>query len=85
MHTLIQLWYSEALHWTRMKKDRIVKSELRNVIEEARTILPGVQALFGIQTMPVFNTRFDEFTNRSNFHGQVSHQYGTSSKTSPEQ
>jgi len=23
--------------------------------------------------------------NRSNFHGQVSHQYGTSSKTSPEQ
>jgi hypothetical protein len=28
---------------------------------------------------------FAAFSNRSNFHGQVSHQYGTSSKTSPEQ
>jgi hypothetical protein len=33
-------------------------SEMRNIIEEARVILPGVQALFGFQTIAVFNDRF---------------------------
>jgi hypothetical protein len=32
--------------------------EMRNIIEEARVILPGVQALFGFQTIAVFNERF---------------------------
>lgn len=32
--------------------------EMRNIIEEARVILPGVQALFGFQTIAVFNDRF---------------------------
>lgn len=31
---------------------------MRNIIEEARVILPGVQALFGFQTIAVFNDRF---------------------------
>jgi hypothetical protein len=35
-------------------------SEMRNIIEEARVILPGVQALFGFQTIAVFNERFDD-------------------------
>lgn len=32
--------------------------EMRNIIEEARVILPGVQALFGFQTIAVFAERF---------------------------
>jgi hypothetical protein len=35
-------------------------AEMRNIIEEARVILPGVQALFGFQTIAVFNDRFAE-------------------------
>jgi hypothetical protein len=44
-----------------------LKDEMRNVIEEARMILPGVQALFGFQTMAVFNNRFEELTKPSRF------------------
>lgn len=33
---------------------------MRKIIEEARVILPGVQALFGFQTIAVFNDRFVE-------------------------
>lgn len=35
-----------------------VDEEMRNIIEEARVILPGLQALFGFQTIAVFNQRF---------------------------
>ncbi|WP_229518569.1 DUF6328 family protein [Massilia sp. PAMC28688] len=31
---------------------------MRDIIEEARVILPGVQALFGFQTIAVFSERF---------------------------
>lgn len=34
--------------------------EMRNIIEEARVILPGIQALFGFQVIAVFNDRFEE-------------------------
>jgi membrane-associated HD superfamily phosphohydrolase len=34
--------------------------EMRNIIEETRVILPGIQALFGFQTIVVFNDRFAE-------------------------
>jgi hypothetical protein len=37
-----------------------LKDEMRNVVEEARMVIPGVQALFGFQTMAVFNQRFTE-------------------------
>lgn len=37
-----------------------LNEEMRNIIEEARVILPGVQALFGFQTIAVFNDRFTE-------------------------
>lgn len=35
-------------------------AEMRDIIEEARVILPGVQALFGFQTIAVFNDRFGD-------------------------
>ncbi|MBQ5950469.1 hypothetical protein KBW98_23520 [Massilia sp. ST3] len=37
-----------------------IDAEMRNIIEEARVILPGVQALFGFQTIAVFNDRFED-------------------------
>jgi hypothetical protein len=37
-----------------------IDEEMRNLIEEARVILPGLQALFGFQTIAVFNDRFAE-------------------------
>jgi hypothetical protein len=49
------------------EENESLKDEMRNVIEEARMILPGVQALFGFQTMAVFNTRFEELTNPCRF------------------
>lgn len=35
-----------------------LKEQMRNVIGEARMVLPGIQALFGFQTIAVFNQRF---------------------------
>lgn len=37
-----------------------LKDQFSNVIEEARMLLPGLQALFGFQTIAVFNQRFTE-------------------------
>jgi len=37
-----------------------LKEELTNIIEECRMVLPGMQALFGFQTIAVFNQRFQE-------------------------
>ena len=36
------------------------KDQLRSVLEEARMVLPGIQALFGFQTVAVFNQRFEK-------------------------
>lgn len=47
-----------------MEQDELVletlKEEKANLVEEARMLLPGVQALFGFQTIAVFNDRFAE-------------------------
>jgi hypothetical protein len=40
-----------------------LKDELRNILEEARMVIPGVQALFGFQTMAVFNNRFEDLSS----------------------
>jgi hypothetical protein len=40
-----------------------IDAEMRKLIEEARVILPGVQALFGFQTIVVFNDHFAELKN----------------------
>lgn len=41
-----------------MSEKESLKDDLRNVLEEARMVLPGIQALIGFQTMAVFNQRF---------------------------
>ena len=38
-------------------------TEMRNIIEEARVVLPGIQALFGFQMIAVFNDRFEELAD----------------------
>lgn len=36
-----------------------LKEEMTSVIEEVRMVIPGAQALFGFQTLAVFNARFE--------------------------
>ena len=47
-----------------MKEDTVIREPLEKIIEhleeEARMILPGIQALFGFQLIAVFNQRFLE-------------------------
>lgn len=37
-----------------------LKDQMGHILEEARMVLPGIQALFGFQTVAVFNDRFHE-------------------------
>jgi hypothetical protein len=37
-----------------------LKDQFRDVVAEARMLLPGLQALFGFQTVAAFNQRFTE-------------------------
>src|SRR5947209_17355247 len=46
-----------------------LKDQARNVLEEARMVLPGIQALFGFQLVAVFNQRFEQIP----FSHQVAH------------
>jgi hypothetical protein len=41
-------------------EEESLKDEMRNVIEEARMVIPGVQALFGFQTIGIFNDNFEK-------------------------
>jgi uncharacterized protein DUF6328 len=43
-------------------EDESLHQEAQRTIEEARMVLPGIQALFGFQLMAVFNNRFQELT-----------------------
>src|ERR1700694_2515161 len=38
-------------------------AEARYTIEEARMVLPGIQAIFGFQLIAVFNQRFHDLTD----------------------
>jgi len=40
-----------------------VDPDMRNIIEEARVILPGLQALFGFQTVAVSSERFEDLAS----------------------
>jgi Family of unknown function (DUF6328) len=45
-----------------MSQDEVTESlpeELEQILEEARMVLPGLQALFGFQLIAVFSERFD--------------------------
>ena len=47
-----------------MKSEKLgLKGIMRNVLEEARMVLPGVQALFGFQLIAVFNSGFIELNS----------------------
>jgi hypothetical protein len=46
--------------------------EMRNIIEEARVFLPGLQAVFGFQTIAVFNERFTDLES----YAQLCHLFG---------
>ncbi|MDB5761271.1 MAG: hypothetical protein JWQ21_266 [Herminiimonas sp.] len=48
----------DPMHYTTTEQETL-KDEMRNVIEEARMVLPGIQALFGFQTIAVFNNAFE--------------------------
>jgi len=37
-----------------------LKDQMGHILEEARMVLPGIQALFGFQTVAVFNERFSD-------------------------
>lgn len=37
-----------------------LKEEMGRIVEEARMVLPGIQALFGFQAIAVFNERFKD-------------------------
>lgn len=50
----------EKVDSTPQIEQQSLKDDMSNVIEEARMVLPGIQALFGFQTMAVFNQRFAE-------------------------
>jgi hypothetical protein len=40
-----------------------LEEETKTVIEEARMVLPGIQAIFGFQLIAVFNSRFQDLTH----------------------
>src|SRR5690348_9471881 len=42
-----------------------LKDETRTAVEEARMVLPGIQALFGFQLIAVFNQRFSELSSQA--------------------
>ena len=42
------------------KEKTSLKDVTRDPVEEARMVVPAIQALFGFQTMAVFNNRFAE-------------------------
>ena len=43
------------------QRERItLKDQMGHILEEARMVLPGIQALFGFQTIAVFNDRFEQ-------------------------
>lgn len=47
---------------TSTQRPASLEEETRTTIEEARIVLPGIQALFGFQLIAVFNSRFQDFT-----------------------
>src|SRR5205823_10297737 len=56
------LWLVEIVSTPRQPQSQIESPEERahSTHEEARMVLPGIQALFGFQLIAAFNTRFTE-------------------------
>lgn len=45
-----------------MEQRQSLENETRAILEEARMVLPGVQALFGFQLIAIFNSTFHELS-----------------------
>jgi hypothetical protein len=45
------------------EKKESLNDEVEQILEEARMVLPGLQALFGFQLIAVFNERFSQLAN----------------------
>jgi Family of unknown function (DUF6328) len=43
-------------------EDESLQQQAQQTIEEARMVLPGIQALFGFQLIAIFNNRFQDLT-----------------------
>jgi hypothetical protein len=43
-------------------EDESLQQQAQQAIEEARMVLPGIQALFGFQLIAIFNNRFQDLT-----------------------
>jgi len=54
---------------TSEEHEESLEEETRAILEEARMVLPGVQALFGFQLIAIFNSTFQSLT----FSWQVTH------------
>ena len=47
-----------------MKSEKLgLKGVMRNILEEARMVLPGIQTLFGFQLIAVFNVGFNSLSS----------------------
>jgi hypothetical protein len=46
-------------------KRQDLEDATKNVLEECRMVLPGIQALFGFQLIAVFNNRFDQLLSHN--------------------
>jgi hypothetical protein len=49
---------------TQTEKSESLDTQVEQILEEARMVLPGIQALFGFQLIAVFNQRFEEALGR---------------------
>jgi len=47
------------------QEENSLKEQIRNIHEEARMVPPGIQALFGFQTVAVFNQRFTDLPHEA--------------------
>ncbi len=45
---------------THAHKEESLETEVEQILEEGRMVLPGIQALFGFQLIAVFNQRFED-------------------------
>src|SRR5256885_1849786 len=51
-----------------MDQPESLDKQVDHIEQEARMLLPGIQALFGFQLIAVFNQRFDQVLSRTEQH-----------------
>jgi hypothetical protein len=56
---MVRIGYRKRTMQEEAEKETL-KEEMGRIVEEARMVLPGIQALFGFQAIAVFNERFKD-------------------------